>query len=120
MYPADESDAYFTLMPALARPVVINILEDSLKIYVGNLPFSTTEDELRETFEAYGDVEEVKIITDRETGRPRGFGFVTMTNDDEAQRAIDGLNSKDLGGRSIVVNEARPRNDEGGRRRQRW
>jgi RNA recognition motif-containing protein len=82
------------------------------KIYVGNLPFSTTEDELRELFEEHGAVESVKLVNDRETGRPRGFGFVEMS-DGLADSAIQALNGKDLGGRSLRVNEARPR-EEGG------
>ncbi len=75
------------------------------KIYVGNLPYSATEDELRETFGEHGTVESVSLITDRETGRPRGFGFVEMDS------ALDG---KDMGGRSLRVNEARPRREGGG------
>lgn len=92
-----------------------------MKIYVGNMPFTTDEDQLREAFEAFGTVDSVAVITDRETGRPRGFGFVEMPNDDEARAAIEGLNEKDFMGRTLNVNEARPRNDNrgggGGRRR---
>jgi RNA recognition motif-containing protein len=80
----------------------------SKKIYVGNLPFSASDDEIRTMFSAFGTVESVSLITDRDTGRPRGFGFVEMsTGADEAIRA---LNSKDMDGRSLKVNEARPRN----------
>ena len=79
----------------------------SMNIYVGNLPFSVTEAELREAFEAHGTVGEAKVITDRDTGRPRGFGFVEMADDAEAQAAIDALNGSDMGGRRIVVNQAR-------------
>ena len=85
-----------------------------MKIYVGNMSFSTTEDTLRAKFEEYGTVEEVAIVTDRDTGRPRGFGFVTMTNADEANAAIQALNATELDGRALNVNEARPRRDAGG------
>ncbi len=96
-----------------------------MKIYVGNMSYSTTEDTLREEFGAYGNVEEVAIINDRETGRPRGFAFVTMTNDDEGRTAIEAMNGADMDGRSIVVNEARPKSNSnnrggGGFRRDRW
>lgn len=85
----------------------------SKKIYVGNLPFSATEHEVRELFEEFGTVASVSLITDRETGRPRGFGFVEM-GDSEADDAIRALDGKELAGRSLKVNEARPR--EGGPR----
>lgn len=87
-----------------------------MKIYVGNMSFSTTEETLRAKFEEYGTVEEVAIITDRDTGRPRGFGFVTMPNADEANAAIQALNATELDGRPLNVNEARPRRDAGGPR----
>ena len=90
------------------------------KIYVGNLPFSATEDQVRSLFAEHGEVESVALITDRETGRPRGFGFVEMAPDaaDAAIKAIDG---KDMGGRNLRVNEARPRNEGGGfQNRDRW
>ena len=77
-------------------------------IYVGNLPFSATEDEVRGLFAAYGEVLSVKIITDRETGRPRGFAFVEM-GDADADAAIEGLADHDMGGRSLKINVARPR-----------
>ena len=80
-----------------------------MNIYVGNLSFGMSEDELREAFAAYGDVSSVKILTDRETGRSRGFGFVEMPNQSEGEAAISQLNGKDLSGRSLRVNEARPR-----------
>ena len=83
-----------------------------MKIYVGNIPFSTTEDSLSAEFGAFGEVEDVALITDRETSRPRGFAFVTMANDEEARKAIESLNGTEVGGRTITVNEARPR--EGG------
>jgi len=91
-----------------------------VKIYVGNLSFSTTEDSLRAKFEEFGQVEEVAIITDRDTGRSRGFGFVTMPSSDEANAAIEALNSVELDGRPLKVNEARPRRDSGGQQRSRW
>jgi RNA recognition motif-containing protein len=77
-------------------------------IYVGNLPFSATEDEVRGLFAQYGEVESVKLISDRETGRPRGFGFVEMDSDG-AESAIEALNGFEMGGRSLRVNEAKPR-----------
>jgi cold-inducible RNA-binding protein len=98
-------------------------------IFVGNLSYGTTEESVRSLFESYGTVERVSIVTDRETGQPRGFGFVEMTNADEAQKAIAGLNGKELGGRDLNVNEARPKTDRGGSRgggggfggrKQRW
>ena len=82
-----------------------------MNIYVGNLPWDLTEEDLREAFAAFGEVETAKIVTDRETGRARGFGFVEMPNKDEGTAAISGLNEKDLKGRSIKVNEARPRTE---------
>ncbi|MFG0247757.1 MAG: RNA recognition motif domain-containing protein [Phycisphaeraceae bacterium JB051] len=86
-----------------------------MKIYVGNIPFSTTEDALSAEFGAFGEVEDVALITDRETGRPRGFAFVTMANDEEAKKAIETLNGTEVGGRTITVNEARPREGGGNR-----
>jgi len=80
-------------------------------LYVGNLPHSTTEAELRTVFQAHGDVEKVSIVTDRETGRARGFGFVEMTNAGEAEKAIAALNGTELGGRALTVNEAKPKTD---------
>jgi RNA recognition motif-containing protein len=78
-------------------------------IYVGNLSWGTTEDNLRETFEQYGEVLSARIITDRDTGRSRGFGFVEMENEDEANAAIEALNGQMMDGRPLTVNEARPR-----------
>jgi cold-inducible RNA-binding protein len=80
-------------------------------LYVGNLPHSTTEAELRTTFEAHGAVEKVSIVTDRETGRSRGFGFVEMTNAGEADKAVAALNGTELGGRALTINEAKPKAD---------
>ena len=81
----------------------------SKKLFVGSLSFQTTEQELRQAFEKFGEVEEAKIIMDRETGRPRGFGFVTITDSAAADRAIKEMNGADLGGRTLSVNEARER-----------
>ncbi len=92
------------------------------RIYVGNLPFSTDEDEVRELFESFGKVESVHLPTDRETGRMRGFGFVEMESE-QADAAISALDGRDHGGRTIRVNEARPREERGGGgppRRNRW
>jgi RNA recognition motif-containing protein len=83
------------------------------KLYVGNLPFSATEDGVRDLFSAHGTVEKVSLISDRETGRPRGFGFVEMSNAD-ASRAMQALNGKDFDGRSLKVNEAQDRASGGG------
>ena len=104
--------------------------EGTLKnIFVGNLSFNTSEDELRQIFEPYGQVDRVSILTDRDTGRSRGFGFVEMANSEEGEKAITSLNGSQVGGRTINVNEARPkteragegrggdRGDRGGRRR---
>ena len=82
-------------------------------IFVGNLSFGATEDAVRSLFEAYGTVERVSIVTDRDSGQPRGFGFVEMTNDAEAEKAIAALNGHELGGRTLNVNEARPKTDRG-------
>lgn len=85
-----------------------------MNIYVGNLSYRTTEDELRRAFEAYGAVSSAAIIRDRESGQSKGFGFVEMPSDAEAQAAINGLNDKEVGGRRLKVNQARPR-EEGSR-----
>src|SRR5213080_1584952 len=80
-------------------------------LYVGNLPHSTTESELRSLFEAHGQVDKVSMVTDRETGRSRGFAFVEMTDSGEAEKAIAALNGKELGGRALNVNEAKPKTE---------
>jgi RNA recognition motif-containing protein len=80
-------------------------------LYVGNLPHTTTEAELRTVFQAHGEVEKVSIMTDRETGRARGFGFVEMANAGEAEKAIAALNGTELGGRALTINEAKPKTD---------
>lgn len=97
----------------------------SKKIYVGNLPFSASEDQVRDLFSSHGEVTSVALITDRETGRPRGFGFVEM--DSGAEKAIEALNGTEMDGRTLNVNEAKPRQDRGGGgggggggRRDRW
>ena len=91
-----------------------------MKIYVGNLSFSTTREQLREKFAEHGEVEEVTVVADRDTGRARGFGFVTMPNSEQAKAAIQALNSMELDGRALKVNEAQPRGDTGGPKRRRW
>jgi len=91
-----------------------------VNIFVGNLAWTTTEDELAQLFEPFGTVEQARIATDRETGRSRGFGFVEMPNATEAQAAIDALHGASIGGRPLTVNEARPREERGGPRRPRW
>jgi RNA recognition motif-containing protein len=84
-------------------------------LYVGNLSYGTTDSELRKLFEEYGTVESAQVIVDRDSGRSKGFGFVEMSNGQEAQAAIDALNGQEVGGRALTVNEARPREDRGGR-----
>jgi RNA recognition motif-containing protein len=93
-----------------------------MNIYIGSLSTTITSDDLKKAFEAYGQVDEVKIITDRYTGESRGFAFVQMPVKAEAVAAIDGLNGSELKGRTIVVNEARPRSDRrsGGRQKRSW
>lgn len=83
----------------------------SKKLFVGSLAWATTDDSLKAHFEAIGTVEDAKVITDRDSGRSKGFGFVTFTDDDEGQKAIDELNNSELDGRTITVNEARPREE---------
>src|SRR6187455_3712938 len=84
------------------------------KLYVGNLSFRTTSEELREAFAAVGTVESASVIEDRETGRSRGFAFVEVATPEEAAAAIEAFNGKDFGGRNLTVNEAKPRTDRGG------
>jgi RNA recognition motif-containing protein len=86
----------------------------STKLFVGNLDFKVTENDLQDAFAAHGTVVEANLVTDRTTGRPRGFAFITMSSPEEAQKAIDGLNGKDLGGRALNVNIARPREEHSG------
>ncbi len=89
------------------------------KLFVGNLSFNTTENDLQDAFAAHGTVTEANLMTDRSTGRPRGFGFVTMSTPEEAQKAITALHGASLDGRNLTVNEARPREERtsGGRER---
>ncbi len=86
-----------------------------MKLYVGNLNYDTTDASLRQAFEAIGPVETADVITDRDTGRSRGFGFVQMANDADSQKAIEELNDTAIDGRNVTVAEARPRRDSGGR-----
>lgn len=90
-----------------------------MRIYVGNLPWSATEVELREFFSSFGEVHSATVITDRETGRSRGFGFVEM-DDDAGREAISNADGRDMGGRTLKVNEARQRESGGQRRESRW
>jgi len=82
-----------------------------MKLYVGNLSYETSEDELRDAFASYGDVASAKIITDRDTGRSKGFGFVEFNDDEAARKAMSSMNGADLKGRALTVNEARPQTD---------
>jgi RNA recognition motif-containing protein len=112
---ADLSALFDSKLPVIS---FINIAREKsymAKIYVGNLPFTATEDQVRELFAAHGTVESVALPTDRETGRPRGFGFVEMSQAD-ASRAIQAVNGQDMGGRALRVNEAqdKPRSGGGG------
>lgn len=93
-----------------------------MNIYVGNMSYGVSETTLRDAFERFGEVDSVNIITDRDTGRPKGFAFVEMKNDAEARAAIDGMNGVELEGRSLTVNEAKPRTPrpQGGGGRSRW
>jgi cold-inducible RNA-binding protein len=84
------------------------------RLYVGNLSFDTTENDLQDLFQAFGPVSDINLITDRMSGRSRGFAFVTMGTPEAAQAAIQGMSGKDIGGRSITVNEARPKEEGGG------
>jgi cold-inducible RNA-binding protein len=84
------------------------------KIFVGNLSFNTTENDLQDAFAAHGTVTEANLMMDRATGRPRGFGFITMSSPEEAQKAIEALNGANLDGRNLTVNEARPREERTG------
>jgi cold-inducible RNA-binding protein len=86
------------------------------KLYVGNLSYDTNDGSLQQMFAAYGSVQSAQIVMDRDTGRSKGFGFVEMSSDQEAQAAITGLNGKEFNGRALTVNEARPREDRGGGR----
>ena len=87
------------------------------KLFVGNMSFDTTEGELRSIFEPYGEITSINVITDRDTGRPRGFAFVELANDGEAAKAITELDGKEVGGRALNVNEANPKPERSGPRR---
>ena len=82
-----------------------------MNIYVGNLSYTATDEDLRSAFEAFGQIASARVIMDKETGRSRGFGFVEMPNDEEGRKAIEAVNNKDIAGRPVRVNEARPRED---------
>jgi cold-inducible RNA-binding protein len=128
-FPRREPDE--DLPPRISFGNIPRVGDLLMKIYVGNLSFNTTEAELNELFSQHGEVTEVSVITDRETGRSRGFGFVEMKDDNAARNAISALEGTDLGGRRLTVNEARPRpagggggggnrGGGGGGRRDRW
>jgi len=85
-----------------------------MNIYVGNMSYDSTEDSLRTMFEEHGSVDAVRVVTDRDTGRPKGFAFVEMASDDEARAAMEALNGKEVEGRALTVNEARPRGESRG------
>lgn len=91
-----------------------------MKIYVGNMPYSTSSEDLHELFAEHGNVVDANVVMDRETGRSKGFGFVEMPNDAEAREAIEALNSSQLSGRTLRVSEARPRPDRGGGGGRNW
>jgi len=82
-------------------------------LYVGNLAFSTTEEQIREMFQPYGAIEKINVVRDQDSGQPRGFAFVEMNNDEEAGKAIAGVNGSTVGGRALIVNEARPKVERG-------
>jgi len=97
---------------AVSRTVVKHHMSN--KLFVGNLSFNTTENDLQDAFAAFGTVTEANLMMDRSTNRPRGFGFVTMSSAEEAQKAIDGLNGKEMDGRALTVNVAKPREERSG------
>jgi RNA recognition motif-containing protein len=104
----------------LAIVCTISHKEPSVNIYVGNLAFTTTDHDLRQLFEPYGVVDEIRVITDRDTGRSKGFGFVEMPDSAAAKAAIQGLQGKELAGRTLTVNEAKPREPRREPSRSRW
>jgi cold-inducible RNA-binding protein len=107
-------------LETLANDATLTQKEPCVNIFVGNLAFTATENDLRQLFEQYGAVEKVNIITDRETGRSRGFGFVEMPDSRSAKAAIEGLQGSQLAGRAITVNEAKPREPRRAPRRPGW
>jgi RNA recognition motif-containing protein len=119
--------ARFAVYPALDSLPCKSERNNVKNIFVGNLSFDTTEDTVRSLFKSYGAVDRVNLITDRDTGRARGFGFVEMPNDAEGAQAISGLNGREVGGRALNVNEARPKGERdggfssrGNQRQNRW
>ena len=102
------------ILRKLVVPLGETRLEGRMNIYIGNLSFDTTDDQLRQAFEGFGEVSSVNIIKDKYTGESRGFAFVEMSDQDAAMAAISGVNGQDLNGRTLNVNEARPRTDRGG------
>ncbi len=115
----DREFPFLVVFPSVERKLTVNL-------YVGNLSFNATEDDIQQAFAPYGEVASVNIIKDRETGRSRGFAFVEMPDDGQAKEAIEKVNLVEIDGRSVTVNEARPKQDRprggggGGRRRERW
>jgi RNA recognition motif-containing protein len=101
----------FNIRFSTKKLIIFQFKEKRMKLYVGNLAYQVTEDQLRDAFESYGKVESVAIIKDKYSGQSKGFGFVEMPTDAEGQAAIDGLNGKDFNGRAIKVNEAKPRTE---------
>ena len=97
-----------------SRLCPVGVVGKMINIYVGNLAYTATEDDLRNAFEQYGEVAKSSVIKDRETGRSRGFGFVEMPNEQEARQAIESVNLQEIAGRRVTVNEARPREPRGG------
>jgi len=98
--------------------MVLQEAQVAKKLYVGNLPYGITSSDLERVFQAHGTVESAQVITDRDTGRSKGFGFVEMRESQEADAAVQALNGQDFNGRALTVNEARPREDRGGSRRE--
>jgi RNA recognition motif-containing protein len=113
---SDESHGKAVPPSGATGPVIETPDEDSvsMKLYVGNLPYTTSEEDLRNLFSQYGNVESVAVITDRETGRSKGFGFVEFADDNEAKSAITALSGQEFSGRALTVNEARPKTGGGG------
>jgi len=112
-----NSRACDSICPQWALPVLHVFSKESSvakKLYVGNLSYNTSDSDLQRMFGAFGTVQSAQVVSDRDTGRSKGFGFVEMGNDQEAQAAINGLNGKEVDGRALTVNEARPREERGG------
>jgi hypothetical protein len=111
-----SSNLCFGYLPASLSDQCTCTLRLTMNIYIGNLPYTVSEDDLRDAFSQFGQVDSANIITDKFSGRSKGFGFVDMPNDSEAREAIESMNDKDLKGRTIKVNEARPREERPARR----